>query len=342
MSVVREIAGYAVAAEIGVNNGPISGIAACEDGNRVAVTNSRADSVSIIDTYGRGVVATIAGTPEPFGIVVAGRRGYVRVASPTYDAIAVLELQAGSLAAMHPVAFGVTDLAVSPDGGRLYCSAVAGGRVDVAALDPTTGACDIVAVSAAPGSTAGSVRVSPDGRRLYVAARGPSSDQLVLMDARRLRVSSYVEIGSPIRDVAVSSDGDNVYVVSCSPDFGAVVDVIDSRSGALAATAKVTGTSGFVTQLSLSADGQRAYLVDDHGVTVLSTLTLDVIGSVAIGGSPSCAVEIARGTRLCVADHAGMVTVFSVPSTRVEPDDDITVGNAWAVPDRFDLTPAMA
>lgn len=342
MSVVRERAGFAVAAEIGVNDGPISSIAVCADGNRVAVTNSRAGSVSIIDTSVRGVVATIAGTPEPFGIVVGGRRGYMRVASSSYDAIAVLDLHAASLAAMHPVAFGVTDVAISPDSGRLYCGTVTAGRVAVAALDTITGAAHVVGLSAAPGSTAGSVRISPDGRRLYVAARGPSSDQLVLADAHPLRATSSVEIGSPIRDVAVSPDGGAVYVVSCSPDFRAVVDVIDARSGALAATAKVTGTSGFVTQLALSADGQRAYLVDDHGVTALSTRTLDVIGSLAIGGSPSCVAETAGGTRLCVADHAGVVTVLSVPSASATPDDDIAVGDAWAVPELFGLAPAMA
>lgn len=162
------------------------------------------------------------------------------------------------------------------------------------------------------------------------------------METRQLRVIGSVEIGSPIRDVAVSSSGDTVYVASCSPDFGAVLDVINTRSGMIAGTAKITGAGGFVTQLALSADGERAYLVNDHGVTVLSTVTLDVIGSLTIGGSPSCVVENAGGTRLCVADYAGVVTVVSIPSTSIRADDDITARYECAVPELHDLAPVMA
>ncbi len=342
MSGVREEDGFSVIAEIDVNNGPIGGIAASEDGKRVMVTNRSGDSVSIVDTGARAVVSTISGTPEPFTIAVGGRdRACVSSASATCDAIAVLDLRAKRVVAVHPVAFHTTDVAVSPNASRVYCGATAGGRAGVAALDTTTGAGDIVTISA-PGTTADGVRISPDGRRLYVAAHGPSSDQLVLMETRQLRVIGSVEIGSPIRDVAVSSSGDTVYVASCSPDFGAVLDVINTRSGMIAGTAKITGAGGFVTQLALSADGERAYLVNDHGVTVLSTVTLDVIGSLTISGSPSCVVENAGGTRLCVADYAGVVTVVSIPSTSVRADDDITARYEWAVPELHDLAPVMA
>ena len=70
MSGVREEDGFSVIAEIDVNNGPIGGIAASEDGKRVMVTNRSGDSVSIFDTGARAVVSTISGTPEPFTIAV--------------------------------------------------------------------------------------------------------------------------------------------------------------------------------------------------------------------------------------------------------------------------------
>lgn len=334
---------FLVVAEIGVDDGPIGGIAADRDGHCVMVTNCSGDSVSVIDTRTRAVVSTISGTPEPFAIAIgANDRACVSTSSATCDAITVLDLRAGMVVAVHPVAFRVTDVAVSPNAAQVYCSATAGGRAGVAALDTTTGAGDFVTISAAPGTTADSVRASPDGRRLYAAAHGHSSDQLVLMDTRGLCVIGSIEIGSPIRDLAVSRNGDTVYVVSCSPDFGAVLDVIDTRSGTIAGTAKITGAGRFVTQLALSADGERAYLVGDQGVTVLCTRTLDVVGSVTVGGSPSCVVETAGGTSLCVADHAGVVTVVSIPSISVGGDDDVTARNEWLLPDLLDLAPAMA
>ncbi len=333
---LRKVEGFSIVAEIGVNNGPIGGMAAFDGGRCLAVTSRSGDSVSVIDTDARTVVATFAGTPEPSAIAVGQERACVSTASATYDAIAVLDLQARSVAAVHPVIFAVNDVAISPNAEKVYCSTTASGLAEVAALDTTTGAGDMVAVSAVPGSTAGSVRISPDGGQLYVAAHGHSSDQLVLLDAPQLRVTGSVEIGSPIRDVAVSPNGDTVYVASCSPDFGTVLDVVDPRSGTIAATAKITGMGKIVTQLASSADGQRAYLVDEHGVTVLSTLTLDVIGTLDIGVAPSCVVETAEGTRLCVADYAGVVTVLSIPSMGAQ---DSTAHQAWAL---LDSAPAMA
>ena len=72
--------------------------------------------------------------------------------------------------------------------------------------------------------------MSPDGRRLYVAANGASTAELVVVDTQRNRVLSTVEIGSPIRDIALSPDGATAYVGSCGPDFGTVLDVVDTRT----------------------------------------------------------------------------------------------------------------
>jgi DNA-binding beta-propeller fold protein YncE len=333
---VRETGGFSVVGEIGLNDGPIGGMAAARGGRCLTAISSGGDSVSVIDTRAQTVVATLSGTPEPSAIAIGRECACISTASATYDAITVLDLRAKRVAAVHPVAFAVNDVAVSPDADKVYCSATASGRADVAALDTMTGAGEIVAISDVPGSTTGSIQTSPDGRQLYVAVHGHSSDQLVLMDAPALRITGSVEIGSPIRDVAVRPDGDSVYVASCSPDFGTVLDVIDTRSGTVAATAKITGTGGVVTQLVSSADGQRAYLVDDHSVTVLSTLTLDIIGSVDVGVAPSCVVETAEGTRLCVADYAGVITVLSIPSTGVR---DSAARDARSLLDR---TPVMA
>ena len=62
----------------------------------------------------------------------------------------------------------------------------------------------------------------------------------------------------------------------------------------------------------MSRDGSRAYLVGDTSVTVLSTRTHDVIGSIATGARPSCAIESPAGNRLYIADYAGTVTVLAV------------------------------
>jgi DNA-binding beta-propeller fold protein YncE len=144
-----------------------------------------------------------------------------------------------------------------------------------------------------------------------------------VIDTQSKRVLNAVEIGSPIRDIALSPDGAIAYVGSCGPDFGAVLDVVeigDTRTGAIADTYKIGEVAGYLTQLALSRDGRRAYLVGETSVTVWSTATHDVIGSIVTGAQPSCATESPDGSRLYIADYGGAITVLTVASTTASAD----------------------
>ncbi len=97
----------------------------------------------------------------------------------------------------------------------------------------------------------------------------------------------------------------------------------------------------------MSRDGERAYLVGDQSVTVLSTATQDVIGSIAVDGDPSCAIESPDGKRLYIADYAGTVTVLEIavaaaPADVLTADDELTAPHPWAVPDLLLLEPTLA
>ena len=310
--------GFTVTAEIAVQRGAISGIAVSPDGTLLTVTHYGDDSFSFIDTVSSAVAQTVVDIAEPFAIAVSDtpqRRAYLSTVSTAYDSILAFDMDANRVVSAHPVAHSVTDLAVSPDGRHVYASRTAVNGGDVAILDTTTGKEDAIGVAATAGTTAECVRVSPDGRRLYVAANGPSDAELVVIDTQSKRVLNTVEIGSPIRDIALSPDGATAYVGSCSPDFGAVLDVLETRTGAIANTYKIGEIAGYLTQLALSRDGRRAYLVGDSGVTVWSTATHDVVGSIVTGAQPSCATESPDGNRLYIADYSGAITVLTVAST---------------------------
>ena len=64
------------------------------------------------------------------------------------------------------------------------------------------------------------------------------------IDALRNRVLNAVEIGSPIRDIALSPDGATAYVGSCGPDFGTVLDIVDTRTSTITATYKIGDVAG--------------------------------------------------------------------------------------------------
>jgi YVTN family beta-propeller protein len=370
--------GLPIVVEIPVHNSPISGIVTSPDGSRLMVTNYGHNSVSIIDTDSCRVVETVVGVDEPFAIAMGGgaaNRAYVSSVSRAYDSIEVIDVITNTVIATHPLALSVSDLAVSADGQYVYASRNGACNADVAVLDTTTDRVEVIDIATAPGTTTECVRISPDGGRLYVGTNGPAGGRLVVIGAqpdddagrsggrarsRRkkstrsrgksaqtgLSIIDTVEIGLPARDVAVSPDGAVVYVASCCPELGAVVDVIDTRTNKIVSTHKIGEITGILTGLTLSRDGDRAYLVSDDSITVLCTLTQDVIGTVRVTTQPSCVVESPDGQCLYIADYSGAVTVAPVASTApLAIEGAAHHGDAsaeWVVPELLKCEPALA
>ena len=134
-----------------------------------------------------------------------------------------------------------------------------------------------------------------------------------------MRIADTIELGLPIRDVALSSDGATAYVASCGPEVGAVLDVIDTRTNKITGTRKIGELVGTLTRLTLSGDGRRAYLVSDDSITVLCTRTHDVIGDIAVAKHPSCVVESPDGRCLYIADYSGVVTAAPIARRAAGP-----------------------
>ena len=345
----REGLDGASSARIAVNRGPISDLVVSPDGGRVLVVNYGRDSVSVIDTTTRQVTGTVAGLSEPFAIAVGdhgGSRAFVTTVSRAYDAIAVVDARAGTVVATHPLALRVSGLAASPDGKRVYVSRNGADGGDLAVLEPATGRIGTVGLPIAPRATTECVRVSPDGSDLYVAANTPSGGQVLVLRAGGVpRVLGTIRVGLPIRDVALSPDGDIAYVASCGPDSGAVVDVVDTRSHAITRTRKVGDIGGMLTGLTVSGDGDRVYLVSDAAVTVLCTLTHDIVGTVAVTDQPSRVIESPDAKSLYVADYSGAVTVTpvgSITGQEIGDDADQDAGaEAVMLPDLLPREPAL-
>jgi YVTN family beta-propeller protein len=352
--------------EIPVRNGPISGIAVSPDGRRLMVTHYGHNSVSVIHTGSHRVVQTVDGVNEPYAIVVDNQdagRAYVSTASPAYDSIAAIDTSSYTVVATYPLALSISDIAVSSDGRYVYAGRNDVRAADVAVLDTETDKVEVIDIADAPGTSTQCVRVSPDGSRLYVGTNGPAGGRLVVTGTRvddgraighsrwrqrknakssekGLRVIDTVEIGLPIRDVALSPDGTAAYVASCGSDAGAVLDVLDTRTNKITGTRKVAEIAGLLTGLTISGDGDRAYLVSDEGITVLCTLTHDVIGTVRVATQPSCLVESPDGNYLYIAGYDGTVTVAPVASTMTSIEA-VAHDGEWAMPELMQYEAAL-
>lgn len=324
---------FAIVAGMAVHRGPISDIVASPDGDRLILSNLGDDSVSIIETGTWAGVRTITGVNEPFIIAMSPAdpsHAYLSTVSPAYDAIAVIDLETNSVVASHPVAMTVTDLAVDSDGRRIYMSRTAAGGADVAVLDTATGRIDAIDIGARAGTTTQCLRLTPDGQLVYATTQRPAGGEVVVIDTHRQRVVDTIEIGCAIRDVAISPDGATAYIASSDVGFGVVVDIVDTRSNTIISTRKLSQTGALVTQLALSTDGDRAYLVGEDRVSVLCTLTQDVVATIAVGRQPSCVAESPGGHYLYVADYSGAVTAVSIdPATALAilpAEDNHTAG----------------
>ncbi|OBC02357.1 hypothetical protein A5782_18540 [Mycobacterium sp. 852002-40037_SCH5390672] len=311
-----------------LHNGPISDIDISPDGRRLVVTNYARDLVSVIDANTCRVSSTVTGLAEPFAVTMSSadaNYAYVSTATAGYDAIEVIDVVTNWRIATHQLANSVSDLTVSPDGKYLYASRNAVRGADVTVLDTTTGELEVIELAAATGTTTECLRISPDGRRLYVGMNAPTGGSLAVIETRtrsdnrrvggRSRIVGVIDLGLPVRDVALSDDGGTAYVASCDPVAGVVLDVVDTRDNKIVGTHKIPEITGPLTRMTLSRDGARAYLVSDDRITVLSTHTQDVVGEVMMAKHPSCVVESPDGTHLYIADYSGVVTAARIAST---------------------------
>lgn len=327
---------FVVLGTVDVERGPIADLAVSTDGTTIVATHYGDGTVSIIDAHAMTVEADVEIPVEPLLVVAGERRAYVTISGHNYDSVAVIDTDNRRVIANHPVAGVATDVAVSPDGTRIFVGQAGEDTVGIAVIN-TFGRTHTVDVAHGVGRTVDAVRVSPNGRLVYVGISDTDSGKLLVVDALQGRVFREVPIASPIRDIALSRDGALVYVASFDPHWGGSVDVIDTAINEI--TAKV-GIGGAPMQMALSSDGNRLYIADYEHVAVLCTETNSVVDTLTVTAEPSCVAVSPDSSRLYIADHAGAITVMSVATDVTELDTELMAMNVSTVPQLMQLEPA--
>ncbi len=296
---------------IAVGCGPIGDIAAGSGAaiDSVVVANAANQSVSIIDSAARPLGDNVAVAGAPVAIAVTDDRAYVTTGSASQDAVSAIDLKTRAVVATFPLAFGVTALAASPDGKRVYAGRTANDRVDVTVIDTVAERVGTIEIGYGPAAALDALCLDPNGKRLYAAVTDLGGSRLVILDSETSRVQRVVAVGSPIRDIAYA--GGMVYVLTSDRAVGGAVHVIDLSTNTVTGTVEIGGAP---TQLVMSPDHARAYIVDYDRVAVLCTLSLEIVDSLSVDARPSCVTLGSGGSRLYVADYSGAVHVFSVAS----------------------------
>jgi YVTN family beta-propeller protein len=123
---VIDTASNTVTAAITVGSG--RGVAITPDSTKAYVSNFIDNTISVIDTASDTVIATIPVAPRPTGVAVTqdGTKAYIATES---SAISVIDTASNMVTATITLGSGVSnDLAVTPDGSKLYVTGdVSGG-----------------------------------------------------------------------------------------------------------------------------------------------------------------------------------------------------------------------
>jgi YVTN family beta-propeller protein len=319
-----------------VRRGPIADIASGDAA--VVVTNYGDDSVSFLNPVTLAVEQVVAVEGEPFAAVVSRDRAYISTSSANYDGVSVVDLDTKTVVATYPLAFSVTAMVISPDGKRVYAGRTGHDRVDVAVSDTTAERVGTIDIATGAGIGIDAIDVDPTGKRLYVATTDVLGSRLVIVDAETTRVDRTIPVGAPIRDVAFA-DG-TAYVLTSDRTSGGAVSVIELSTNRVTDTVELG--IGTPTQMVLSPDKARAYIVDYDHIAVLDTLSLDVDNTVTIDARPSCVALNSDGDRLFVADYAGEVHAFSVESTLPLLYSQLMATDPIALPELRELEAANA
>ena len=255
---------------------PCQGTAA----ERLYVTSSLADVVSVIDTTTREIVGEIAVGYDPYEIAASpdGARVYVT----TDFGLTVIDTATNSVVATVELPARAWSVSVSPDSSRAY---VAADGADFYEVDA-----DTLAVRAVPfGVTTQQILTSPDGGLLYVLhARPPGVPRVAFAvidaDTREL-VRSVGLFGVSV--LAVDPAGDALATLTASAVVAPQVTFLRPRTGT---TIRQVPYSGPLGALEYHPDGvslvlwnaDKVVFLDPASGEIFRSLTVPRAGDVAV------------------------------------------------------------
>lgn len=305
-SVTVENQDVALLHTVTVGRGPISDIAV--DADTLVVANFADDSLAVLDADTLGMHGVVV-AGQPTAVAACEDRAFVAVSSASYDAIAAIDTSNGDVIAEYPLSFSVTAIVASPDGKRVYAGRAGEDGADIAVIDVTAERVGTIYLAKGEDATIDVMRIDESGRHLYVGMSDARSSRLVTVDVETARVRRTLAIGAPIRGLELGAD-DTAYVLTSDIADGGVLHFIDLAANRVTGMVTVAEAP---TQLALSDDGTRGYVVDYGHVAVVSTDTRTLVATVSVGSRPS-AIAVSED-RLYVADYDGGVTAYAVATS---------------------------
>lgn len=291
------------------------------------IPNSGDNNLSVIDTATDTVVATVAlsaNLPQTAAVSADGMRVYASGLGGAGGRVDVINAVTNSIAASIPTFGGISALAISPDGTRLYGP----GGSTVKIVNTTTNALMTLLSHPSTPNPQG-VAFHPSLPLAYIV--GVTFQNAFAIDTTTQTVS-VPSIPTGSSSVVISPDGTTGYTLltctSCFPPAG--VARFDT-----ATNLDIPGwvaTAGTPQMLAMEPDGATLYVtVRDHGagtgsLSVIDTATFTETTAVPMGGDPWGVALHPDGVRMYVVDRLAN-SVYVVDRSTYATSATIPVGN---------------
>jgi YVTN family beta-propeller protein len=288
-----------------VGSGPL-GVAVSPDGTTAYITNSIANTISVLDIASGTVGATISGASSPQGIAFTpdGSHAYATVT----NGFAQIDTTTQSIVQTISGGFCTTPVRIvaNPAGGAMYAACSTNNR----GVTINTGT-QVVTDEASTTEALNDVAIAPDGGSLIWAR-----DTRVWFPSS----GSFVTTTSAPTSIAVVQGINKVFSVNSG---SGTLNVIDSVSKTLTNTMVLGGSP---VGIALSSDGALAYVTDstNNELLVIDVNALTILHRIAVGASPQ-QVALTPDNRYAIVTNFASNSVSTVdlsPDGGSSPDSD--------------------
>jgi len=249
-----------------------SAIAITADGATLLVVNPDSNSLTLVDTASRSVIAELPVGVDPRTVVVddAGNRAYV--ANRGSDSISVVDLAARAAIADVPVGDRPYGVVVSPDGTRLYVAEQGADQVRILDANSLT-TLSVLAVADRPSGLAisddSSTGSGEGGQTLYVTHLLANTISIVSTRPRFVYLPIMLRGESSNQHTSIQSPTSNLHLPTSN------LHLPISNLQPPISNLHLWPDSSLVQSIVLSPDGQRAYVPHTRSNTNNRALTFD-------------------------------------------------------------------
>ena len=253
------------------------GVAVTPDGSRVYVTDVGLELIDVIDTATNTVVfpptneeGDISSLNGPIAITPDGSAAFYTFGS---GSVGRFDTGTNNHTTTLTVGNGPAGIAITPNGGFIYVSNTGDNTVSVIPNTPPNfggGGFPTAypTVSLPPGSSPGSMAITPDGKFGYVVNRGTGTVSAISTATNTVAttISGFTCL-DPLNQIAITSDGTKAYVADGACNTADVVSTANNTVTTMVAV----GNNPF----GVAASGSQTKTLGGPGTTTIFTFNTD-------------------------------------------------------------------